>query len=167
MITLLTQFCSALPLSSSKPHFLLEPGGVSKAKGRCDPGPGPLLSKAIQCFCNWTTWLFPRLGSPHPQASLQPFLGLSQATPTWPDCSLSADLVERQKQEAHVEAGRVKEGDLLVGLTLSFCLPREPLVSQGDWPSKHKRREATRTPFWASSVSNDCCQPWAAGIPKP
>lgn len=126
MINPFTQFFSALSRSHSKPHFHLGPDGVSKAKRRSNTHPRPLLCKAIHCLCNPTALLFPRLGSLYPQASLHPFTGLSQATPTWPDCNLSADLLERQKQNAQVEADRVKEGYLLLRSTASARLsPRK------------------------------------------
>lgn len=41
-------------------------------------------------------------------------------------------------------------------------LPREPLISRRQWPSRQKRREAPRASFWASAASAACSQSRAA-----
>lgn len=111
--------------SHSKPHFYLRLDGVSEAKERMHPLPRAHLCKVIHCLERAAG--LPPGSNALPGASPHPF-PLSQDTPTWPDCNLSADLLGRQRHKAHIEAERGKEGDLLLGFITSGQLPREQLA---------------------------------------
>lgn len=87
-------------------------GSARQRKGS-SPRPSPLLSTETQRLCTSTPQLLPTVGPP--RASLHPSHGLTQATPTLPDCNLSADLLERQRQKAHVEAEGERDEDSLPG----------------------------------------------------
>ena len=129
------------------------------------PALGHSFAKSSNTSTTQLLGSFPGWDGSTPPASLHPFPGLSQVTPTWPDCNLSADLLERQRQKAHVEADGVKGGDLLPGMTVSARLPREPLASRVT--SLPGKKEESTQGLFLGLVSDACSQPRAAGILKP
>ena len=100
MVIPFTQFCSANLIS------VWGQMGSARQRDGSHLSPRPLLCRAIQgCWLSSSALHLPKEG---PSPSSLPAPGLSQAEPTWPDCSLSADLLERQRQRVRVEANEVK-----------------------------------------------------------